>query len=213
MGVYQHSFAQSSESHQQGNNPGSEAGSTFSDWSLDTEYGNVLQIVKKNSESSLTRNGVNFETAALTISETSYYLLPEGYYGGLSEDGTALLVATNDDKTTADSLVSNLNAVSLEEITDELINNIREYDKNYMGMSDTLRYYVDASVDSGKTLASILESLGGQVSVSYTHLDVYKRQAQYRAAQKEMRELVTAKGNIDHLINLTGGRADKEQTR
>ena len=37
--------------------------------------------------------------------------------------------------------------------------------------------------------------------------------AQYRAAQKEMRELVTAKGNIDHLINLTGGRADKEQTR
>ena len=37
--------------------------------------------------------------------------------------------------------------------------------------------------------------------------------AQYRAAQKEMRELVTAKGNIDHLINLTGGHADKEQTR
>ena len=37
--------------------------------------------------------------------------------------------------------------------------------------------------------------------------------AQYRAAQKEMRELVTAKGNIDHLINLTGGRTDKEQTR
>lgn len=37
--------------------------------------------------------------------------------------------------------------------------------------------------------------------------------AQYRTAQKEMRELVTAKGNIDHLINLTGGRADKEQTR
>ena len=78
-------------------------------------------------------------------------------------------------------------------------------------------------------------------TVSYTHLDVYKRQlldgaklpkmdalkqkrrelterkkaltAQYRAAQKEMRELVTAKGNIDHLINLIGGRADKEQTR
>ena len=37
--------------------------------------------------------------------------------------------------------------------------------------------------------------------------------AQYRTAQKEMRELVTAKGNIDHLLNLTGGRADKEQTR
>ena len=37
--------------------------------------------------------------------------------------------------------------------------------------------------------------------------------AQYRAAQKEMREIVTVKGNIDHLLNLTGGRADKEQAR
>ena len=32
---------------------------------------------------------------------------------------------------------------------------------------------------------------------------------QYRAAQREMREIVTAKGNIDHLLDLTGGRADK----
>ena len=37
--------------------------------------------------------------------------------------------------------------------------------------------------------------------------------AQYRTAQKEMREIVTAKGNIDHLLGLTGGRADKEQAR
>ena len=37
--------------------------------------------------------------------------------------------------------------------------------------------------------------------------------AQYRTAQKEMREIVTVKGNIDHLLGLTGGRADKEQAR
>ena len=37
--------------------------------------------------------------------------------------------------------------------------------------------------------------------------------ARYRAAQKEMREIVTAKGNIDHLLDLTGGHADKEQAR
>ena len=37
--------------------------------------------------------------------------------------------------------------------------------------------------------------------------------ARYRVAQKEMREIVTAKGNIDHLLNFTGGRADKEQAR
>lgn len=36
---------------------------------------------------------------------------------------------------------------------------------------------------------------------------------QYRTAQKEMREIVTVKGNIDHLLNFTGGRADKEQAR
>ena len=37
--------------------------------------------------------------------------------------------------------------------------------------------------------------------------------AQYRTAQKEMREIVTVKGNIDHLLNFTGERAEKEQAR
>ena len=37
--------------------------------------------------------------------------------------------------------------------------------------------------------------------------------AQYRSTQKAMRELVTVKGNIDHLLRVTGGREDKEQTR
>ena len=37
--------------------------------------------------------------------------------------------------------------------------------------------------------------------------------AQYRAAQKGMRELVAVKGNIDHLLHVTGGREDKEQAR
>lgn len=36
---------------------------------------------------------------------------------------------------------------------------------------------------------------------------------QYRAAQKGMRELVAVKGNIDHLLHVTGGREDKEQAR
>ncbi len=37
--------------------------------------------------------------------------------------------------------------------------------------------------------------------------------AQYRSAQKTMRELVTVKGNIDHLLRVTEGREDKEQAR
>lgn len=37
--------------------------------------------------------------------------------------------------------------------------------------------------------------------------------AQYWAAQKSMRELVAVKGNIDHLLHVTGEREDKEQDR
>ncbi len=36
---------------------------------------------------------------------------------------------------------------------------------------------------------------------------------EYRAAQKEIRELVTIKGNIDHLRGVTDGRENKEQER
>jgi len=37
--------------------------------------------------------------------------------------------------------------------------------------------------------------------------------AQYRAAQKEMREVVAVKGNVDHLLGLTGGAKNKEMER
>lgn len=37
--------------------------------------------------------------------------------------------------------------------------------------------------------------------------------AEYRAAQKDMREVVAVKGNIDHLLGLTGGTINKEQAR
>ena len=37
--------------------------------------------------------------------------------------------------------------------------------------------------------------------------------ADYREAQKQMRELVAVKGNVDHLLDVTDGRQDKEQAR
>lgn len=37
--------------------------------------------------------------------------------------------------------------------------------------------------------------------------------AEYRQAQQDMRELVAVKGNVDHLLGVTGGREDKEQAR
>ena len=49
--------------------------------------------------------------------------------------------------------------------------------------------------------------------VSYTHLDVYKRQTEYRSAQEEMRQAVAVKANIDHLLGVTDGQRKKEQER
>ena len=37
--------------------------------------------------------------------------------------------------------------------------------------------------------------------------------AEYRQSQRDMRELVAVKGNVDHLLRVTGGRDDKEQAR
>lgn len=37
--------------------------------------------------------------------------------------------------------------------------------------------------------------------------------AEYRQAQRDMRELVAVKGNVDHLLRVTGGRDNKEQAR
>ena len=36
---------------------------------------------------------------------------------------------------------------------------------------------------------------------------------EYRAAQREMREIIAVKGNVDYLIGATGGRENKEQER
>ena len=60
---------------------------------------------------------------------------------------------------------------------------------------------------------------GGFESVSYTHLDVYKRQelqteyaklleekkktyAEYRRSREEMRELLTTKANVDRVLKM-----------
>jgi len=37
--------------------------------------------------------------------------------------------------------------------------------------------------------------------------------ARYRAAQKEMREVVAVKSNVDHLLGITAGQRTKEAER
>jgi hypothetical protein len=49
----------------------------------------------------------------------------------------------------------------------------------------------------------------------YQKLAAEKRSAykEYQAAKAEMREVVTAKSNIDHLLGLTDGEKNKEMER
>ena len=70
--------------------------------------------------------------------------------------------------------------------------------------------------------ASINELLGGAKLPKMEKLKQQRRElaeqkkalyAAYRQAQRDMRELVTVKGNVDHLLGVTGGRDDKDQAR
>lgn len=70
--------------------------------------------------------------------------------------------------------------------------------------------------------AAMNELLGGEKLPKMDELKKQRREladkkkalyAEYRQAQRDMREAVAVKANIDHLLGLTDGRTDKEQTR
>lgn len=70
--------------------------------------------------------------------------------------------------------------------------------------------------------AAMNELLGGKKLPKMDALKKQRREladkkkalyAEYRQAQRDMREAVAVKANIDHLLGLTDGRDDKEQTR
>ena len=151
-----------------GANPGS--GVDPSDWRITTEYGDALTLYCVEEETTLIRNGDTYTTAAFSISDQTYYLLPEGVYDGLGTDGEDLFVATESARTSAEDLVSKLNSVSLEELTDETIETIQSYETTYyLHMSETQRYYVDTTVNNGYTIADIEEALKEQeISVTVT---------------------------------------------
>ncbi len=93
-------------------------------------------------------------------------------------------------------------------------NNLTDY--------DALAAKTSAAVDRAHALAAMNELLGGE---KLPKMDALKRQrreladkkkalyAEYRQAQRDMRQAVAVKANIDHLLGLTDGRDDKEQTR
>jgi hypothetical protein len=61
-----------------------------------------------------------------------------------------------------------------------------------------------AKLPKMNTLLAEGRELTAQKKATYT---------EYRAAKKDMQELVTAKANIDHLLGITGGRSEKEVER
>ncbi len=93
-------------------------------------------------------------------------------------------------------------------------NNLTDY--------DALAAKTSAAVDRAHALAAMNELLGGE---KLPKMDALKRQrreladkkkalyAEYRQAQRDMRQAVAVKANIDHLLGLTDGRDNKEQTR
>ncbi len=159
----------------QGLNAGSEAKTAFANWALQTEFGDALALVADSqSVTSLTRNGESYTPGKLVSGETTCLILPEGYYDELKDtDNNALLVtADTDGKSSADTLITSLNAVDLDKTGDDLntqINSLKTYEQTYNGLSETLQYYVDKSVNEGKTLAELKESLAEKnVSVNVT---------------------------------------------
>ena len=64
-------------------------------------------------------------------------------------------------------------------------------------------------------MAAALQFLQENGLTDYDALAERKKKlyAQYRAAQQEMREAVAVKANIDHLLDLPGGRENKAQER
>ena len=95
---------------------------------------------------------------------------------------------------------------------------------NRQGSYKTRARYYEAMQRFCRFLAEVyrLERLGGE---KLPRMDALKKQrreladrkkalyAEYRQAQRDMREAVAVKANIDHLLGLTDGRDDKEQTR
>ena len=90
------------------------------------------------------------------------------------------------------------------------------YSKNYLAEHEAeLATYRAAR-------AAMNELLGGEKLPKMDELKKQRREladkkkalyAEYRQAQRDMREAVAVKANIDHLLGLTDGRTDKEQTR
>lgn len=139
-------------------------------WAVQTAAGDAiaLRAVIKDTDT-LTRNGVSdFKPAQLVINETTYYLLPEGYYDEFADDKLVSKTDVTGGSAVA-TLISNLNSLTAE--SDDFAKNLIQYEEDYNDLSETLQYYVDETVKEGHTVAELMKSLEGshQVQVTLQH--------------------------------------------
>ncbi len=91
-----------------------------------------------------------------------------------------------------------------------------KYSKKYLAEhGDELDRYRAAKATINDLLAGAKLPKMDALKKSRQELAARKKElyTQYRAAQRDMRELVAVQGNIDHLLSVTGGRENKDQER
>lgn len=91
-----------------------------------------------------------------------------------------------------------------------------KYSKKYLAEhGDELDRYRAAKAAINDLLAGAKLPKMDALKKSRQELAARKKElyTQYRAAQRDMRELVAVQGNIDHLLSVTGGRENKDQER
>ena len=141
----------------------------YSKWAVQTAFDGAIALREVGStEGKLTRNGEEFTPAQLVINSTNYYLLPEGYYDEFTDKKLVSKTDVTDGSAVA-TLISNLNGLTAE--SDDFAGKLIEYEKNYNALSETLRYYVDQTVNTDHTVAALMENLKGshQVEVTLQH--------------------------------------------
>lgn len=91
-----------------------------------------------------------------------------------------------------------------------------KYSKKYLAEHEVdIELYRAAQATFRRVLAGAKLPKMDALKQEYMRLGAEKKSAyrQYKAAKKDMQDIVTAKTNIDYLLGITGGRKNKEQER
>ena len=140
----------------QGKNPSAESAEAFTTWAPVTKDGDAIICLKQVNDNSYkyTRNG-----SEVTVSRSGNSMnlwLPEGYYQ-FGDNDEKVLIAKATDKDAAEALKTKLNDVDTSTVT---VADVTALEEEYNKLSSTLQYYVDQTVDSGKTIEELKEAVG-----------------------------------------------------